>query len=161
MMVRHRYDSKVGSGIAALEVTLLLPLIILFMALAAEYGKAYYDYITLTKLQRSAVRYLANHIQPGPDQLPDLSADNAQPHITKAKKLIIYGALVEGEQKLLDLNESDIVFNALENNHIQVTSQLAFVPIFGNLLPSIAAMFSPDTNVLKISIRSSSTIKLL
>lgn len=66
-------------GVAIIEFALIVPLLILLSAIAIEYGRAVYQYNTLTKSVRDAARYLSMQ-SPG--------SGGAQ-----AKNLIVYGSL--------------------------------------------------------------------
>lgn len=64
-------------GTALVEFALALPLILMMTCLATEFGRAYYQYNTITKSVREAVRYLS------------VRAPNVD--IDKAKNIVVYG----------------------------------------------------------------------
>ena len=65
------------TGVALVEFALVLPLLLLLTFIVTEYGRALYQYNTLTKSVRDAARYLSIQI-PGTK-------------ITEAKNLVVYG----------------------------------------------------------------------
>jgi Flp pilus assembly protein TadG len=70
---------KTQKGVALVEFALILPFLLLLSILAVEFGRAIWQYNTLTKSVRDAARYLALQT-PG-----DATA------ITRARNLMIYG----------------------------------------------------------------------
>lgn len=66
-------------GVAMVEFALILPLLLLLTFITTEFGRAMYQYNTLTKSVRDAVRYL--------------SIQTPGTHISEASNLIVYGNL--------------------------------------------------------------------
>lgn len=50
-------------GIALVEFALILPMLVMLLFLTAEFGRAYYQYDTLTKAVRQSARYLSVRAQ--------------------------------------------------------------------------------------------------
>ncbi len=72
------------SGVAIVEFALTLPLLLLLTMITTEFGRAIYQYNTIVKSVRGAVRYLSS-------QTPS-SALTADPTaITAATNLVVYG----------------------------------------------------------------------
>jgi hypothetical protein len=68
---------KHEKGIALVEFALILPMFVMLLFLTTEFGRAYYQYDTITKSVRQAARYLSVRAQ-GRD-------------IANAKNIIVYG----------------------------------------------------------------------
>jgi hypothetical protein len=68
---------KKQEGIALIEFALMLPLLIMLIFLTTEFGRAYYQYDTITKSVREAARYLSVRAQ--------------GTGIANAKNIIVYG----------------------------------------------------------------------
>lgn len=66
-------------GVALVELALILPLLLLLSFITTEFGRALYEYNTVTKSTRDAVRYL--------------SLQTPGTHITEARNLMVYGNL--------------------------------------------------------------------
>jgi Flp pilus assembly protein TadG len=64
-------------GVALTEFALALPMLLMIMLTILEFGRAYYQYNTLAKSVREAVRYLSVR-SPGVD-------------VDKAKNIVVYG----------------------------------------------------------------------
>jgi Flp pilus assembly protein TadG len=67
------------NGAALIELALILPLLLLLTFITTEFGRAMYQYNTITKSVRDAVRYL--------------SMQTPGTHITEAQNLVVYGNL--------------------------------------------------------------------
>jgi len=65
-------------GVQLVELAIVLPVLVVLFAAVAEFGRYFYEYTTLAKASRVAVRYLATAITNG-----DCDAD--------AKRLVVYG----------------------------------------------------------------------
>jgi Flp pilus assembly protein TadG len=65
-------------GLQLVELAIVLPVLVLLFAAAAEFGRYFYEYTTLAKGTRVAVRYLATGKTNGDDD-------------TCAKNLVVYG----------------------------------------------------------------------
>lgn len=70
------------NGTAVIELALILPLLLLLTFITTEFGRAVYQYNTITKSVRDAARYLSV-------QTPDT-------HVAQARNLLVYGTLEPG-----------------------------------------------------------------
>jgi Flp pilus assembly protein TadG len=66
-------------GVALVEFALVLPLLLILTFITTEYGRALYQYNTITKSVRDAARYL--------------SIQSPNTHVAEAKNLAVYGNL--------------------------------------------------------------------
>jgi hypothetical protein len=64
-------------GVALVEFALILPILMMLLFITAEFGRAYYEYNTITKSVREAARYLSVRMR-------DVDVD-------KAKNIVVYG----------------------------------------------------------------------
>ena len=67
------------SGVALIELALIIPLLLLLTFITTEFGRAMYEYNAVTKSTRDAVRYL--------------SFQTPGTHIAEAQNLVVYGNL--------------------------------------------------------------------
>lgn len=81
-MRKHREQM----GAALIELALIIPLMLLLSLIVIEFGRALYEYNTVTKSVRDAVRYLSA-------QTPNTLCGNAQ-------NLVVYGSTVAGSTPL-------------------------------------------------------------
>jgi hypothetical protein len=70
---------KLSRGVALVEFALILPLLLVLTFFTTEFGRAMYQYNSMTKSVRDAARYLSM-------QLPNT-------HTTEARNLVVYGNL--------------------------------------------------------------------
>ena len=68
---------KRQAGVAIVEFALILPFLLLLTFITTEFGRAIWEYNTLTKSVRDAARYL--------------SVQTPGSHITETRNLIVYG----------------------------------------------------------------------
>lgn len=82
-------------GVALIEFALILPLLLILSILTFEFGRALYQYNTVVKSVRDAVRYLSVQT-PGTKK-------------TEAKKLVVYGKVdgVAGTDQALTIGLSE------------------------------------------------------
>lgn len=73
-------------GAALIELALIIPLMLLLSLIVIEFGRALYEYNTVTKSVRDAVRYLSA-------QTPNTLCGNAQ-------NLVVYGSIGSGSTAL-------------------------------------------------------------
>ena len=74
------------SGAALVELALVIPFLLVMSILVAEFGRAIYQYNTLTKSVRDAARYLTM-------QTPGT-------HVAEAQNLVVYGTTAAGSTPL-------------------------------------------------------------
>lgn len=127
-------------GVAAIEFALLATLLLTLMLGAAEFGRALYQYNTVVKNTRSAVRYLSAHA-------PGNSAAG-----TAAANLAVYGTTTAGNTPLVPGLSTSLVSVKDATNHSQnalvetgrgvidlvtvTVSGLTFVPLASWVLPT-------------------------
>lgn len=75
--IRPRPRRASHRGVALVEFALILPLLLVLTFITTEFGRAIYQYSTVTKQVRDAARYLSM-------QLPNT-------HLTEARNLVVYG----------------------------------------------------------------------
>jgi len=86
---------KRQEGVAIVEFALILPFLLLLSIATAEYGRAIWQYNTLTKSVRDAARYL--------------SIQTPGTHIAQARNLVVYGNLAgTGTPLAIGLSTSNV-----------------------------------------------------
>ena len=148
-------------GVAIVEFTIVLPLLLLLMLAIAEFGRALYQYNALTKAVRDGARFMSENAFIGDSGQVSTVAP------TEAKRLVAYGAIgavVCGAygvcQDLPDFEEDHVntptlYQDAAGDYYITVSSSAyTYQPMLGNLLPltSIA---------VNIPLRASTTMRVL
>jgi Flp pilus assembly protein TadG len=139
-VVQMRYCKQKQQGLAVVEFAIILPLIVLIALAVTELGRGLYQYNTLTKAVRDGARYLSD-VAIGPLGTVDIS-----PYITSTQNLVVYGDVDGGSTPVLrGLSTGDVSVNTLAvtlpgggitTNHIQVSANFTFVPLF----PALSAL---------------------
>lgn len=136
---RHQY------GLAAVEMTLVLPVLLLLLLATAEIGRLLYQYNTLTKAQRSGVRLLATHLNYGQQTVLSDCPQTTEPAVplpdnlmARARNLIVYGSEQGGEHPLLPgLEPEQVSFCQVPAlNEVQVHVEYDFTPMMFSSLPT-------------------------
>jgi hypothetical protein len=110
---------KGQKGVAIVEFALILPFLLLLTFVTTEFGRAIWEYNTLTKSVRDASRYLA--IQP------------VGTKITEARNLMVYGKLnVTGSDLPLALNLSLANVPVVGDKHCCVWQEVTSTPVNGS-----------------------------
>lgn len=120
-----QHKKKHQRGIAAVELTICLPLLLLLLFIAGEMGRWLYQYNTLTKATETGARYLATKVRMAPD-LTELNTS-----IDEAKNLVRYGSLTATTQLLPGPNTVtvDVDTDATGANPIIVTATYTYDPM--------------------------------
>ncbi|PSJ46940.1 TadE family protein [Zobellella taiwanensis] len=149
------FYSRVGrqKGLAAVEATIVLPVILLLLLAIGEFGRMIYQYNTLTKAVRAGARTAS--ISPNPGTF-DLSLVQA-----KTRNMILYGQEVAGTTPVLPgLQGDDITFNTKEINgqtYVDIHVSYDWTPVFGDSFNT----FFGDTISLTFPLESSMTMRVL
>ncbi len=87
--------AKRQQGIAVVEFTIALPLLLFLLFSGAEVGRLLYQYNTLAKATEDGARYLAREVRiaQGQGTLSTITSN--------AEKLVRYGTIVDGQEALL------------------------------------------------------------
>ncbi|WP_076411319.1 TadE/TadG family type IV pilus assembly protein [Shewanella sp. UCD-KL12] len=124
-------------GVAAVEFTIMLPMLLILVFATGEIGRALFQYSHLTRMVRDAGRYISttaiqNTTENLPDPFNDASCKNC---ISNTKDILVYG-YVGGTSALLDgLSPSDVTITALPaTERITITVEYDWQPLFGERL---------------------------
>ncbi len=125
-------------GVAAVEFTIMLPILLLLVFATGEIGRALFQYSQLTRMARDAGRYISttaiqNTTENVPDPFDDASCENC---ISNTKDILVYG-YVGGTSALLDgLTPADVTITATPaTERITITVDYDWQPLFGERLP--------------------------
>jgi Flp pilus assembly protein TadG len=130
-------------GIAVVEFTILLPVMLLLLMAIGELGRAFMQYNTLTRAVRDSARYVASHALKGSTQVVTL--DGAL--IDAATNLVIYGKTTAGGTPLLQNFSSGGSVQVQQHDpavpggpgegNITVTATYPFTPTLGAVMPDV------------------------
>jgi Flp pilus assembly protein TadG len=127
-------------GTAAIEFLIAVPLLLLLLIGVSEFGRILYQYNTLTKSTRDAARYLSANARWGSTGTIVLDSTD----ITETRNLVVYGNTAgTGDSLLPNLVPADVSVSCFGGGtncpgvtHIVVTTQYAYQPILGDLIPT-------------------------
>ncbi len=144
MNTNHTPSKQRQKGLAAVEMTLVLPVLLLLFLATAEIGRMLYQYNTLTKAQRNGIRLLATQLNTGQQatlsDCPTLGGTLPDNLMTRASNLIVFGTEVGdvAENSILDgLTTADVGFcTDPATGEVQVQVQYDFTPMLFDQLPT-------------------------
>lgn len=136
-MKNAAYGFRYQKGLAAVEFTMLVPLLLFLFIATAEIGRLLYDYNTLTKAQRNGVRFLASHATTGQtNSIPDVYVD-------QATNLVVFGEITDTDgngdarEPLLEgLTVAGVTFDAPDNDQVRVTVSYNYTPMVFDSIPT-------------------------
>lgn len=120
------------NGLAVVEATLVLPLLLLLVMAIGEFGRLLYQYNTLTRAVRSGAQLEvdANNI------FDPVAKANREQRITN---LILYGSITTGSKpRLPGMTSNDISFSYMQNPaasgdwYYQINVSYDWQPVFGD-----------------------------
>jgi hypothetical protein len=117
-------------GVAAIEFTIILPLMLLLIFATAEFGRLLYQYNALNQAVRDAGRYLTNYAIPDDNNNVDISLEHGE----NARNLILYGQVVVGDLRFANLTSGDISFSAVTPPFVTINVSYNWQPIFADTL---------------------------
>ncbi len=88
-MPLKRNDHIRQRGSAVVELAIVLPLLLLIFLGTAEFGRALFQYNTLTKAVRDGARYISQHSLKGSTGVVDVPSSAVA--VVETKNLVVYG----------------------------------------------------------------------
>ncbi len=119
-------------GVAAIELTLILPFLLLMVFATVEFSRMIYQYNAINKVARDAARYLIVHGIDGSTQTVNIDTTDS----LIASSLITKGDTGGSIDLLPNLSSAVITFSASSGNIITVKVVYNWQPIFFSVLPS-------------------------
>ncbi|SQH76814.1 conserved protein of unknown function,might belong to TadE family protein [Shewanella benthica] len=135
------------TGVAAVEFTIMLPVLLLLVFATAELGRALYQYSHLTRMVRDAGRYLStkaisNTTENLPNPLNDASCGNC---ISNTKDLLVYGKVGGTIPLLYGLDASDVtIIGDSVTDRVIITVDYDWQPLFGEQISGFGLGDSTD-----------------
>ncbi|MGD9759752.1 TadE/TadG family type IV pilus assembly protein [Comamonas sp. HJ-2] len=123
-MRKHRSQQ----GAALIELALTIPLMIMLSMIVIEFGRALYEYNTVTKSVRDAVRYLTVQLPPAPTSCPQA-----------ATNLVRYGSLSQGTPLAPGLASAAITCNWQTSGTYPLDSTTVTVTVNGYRFQSMVS----------------------
>lgn len=116
-------------GLAAVELVIGLPILLLLLVGVVEVARAFVEMNTLTKSIRVGARYASTLSQMSGCGPVMAAQDNV-------KHIVVYGTLKTGAASLIDsLSTTDVTVNCENNLFVTVSATYTFQPIFADKIP--------------------------
>ena len=135
-------------GLVSVELAIALPLILLIMLATADYGRAFYQYTTLTKAVEAGTRYYASTVL-------DTNIPNKE---TTTVNLVIFGSPQAGSDvdRVLPgfgTTNGSVAPPVLIIDHVRVSAQYNFVPLIAGIpiFGSATGFTMTATNTMRAS----------
>jgi Flp pilus assembly protein TadG len=141
MIARNRMAMSRGRaqqcGVAIIEFTIVLPILLVLMLVVAEIGRVFLQYNTLTRAVRDSARYVSANALNGASQTIDVSQTSAV--YSAAQNLVVYGNVgTSGTALLNGLTSSNVtISNPAGTKDITVNVTYAYQPMLGAILPGL------------------------
>jgi Flp pilus assembly protein TadG len=139
---------KRQQGLAMVEFTLVLPVLLLLLLAFGEFGRMLYQYNVLLQASRDADRFVAS--KAWNSTLGEVSLSNALQ--TQTRNVAVYGVPANtGTAVLSGLTTGMVQVAAVGTDHVRVTITYTFCPVIGggNCTGSLPAFFG---NQISLSI---------
>jgi Flp pilus assembly protein TadG len=143
-------DRRGQRGLAMVEFTIVLPVLLLLLLGVTELGRALMRYNALTKALQDGARYAAAHALGGDTKVVNVDAQLQ----ADVRNVVVYGNKAgTGRPVLHGLLPSQVLLVDAGGDQIRLEANYPYVPIFGSLLPdfqtgsSIATAFTMQASV--------------
>ncbi len=121
-------------GVAIVEFTIILPVMLFLIVAVAEFGRAFLYYNTLTRAVRDSARYVASHALKGQSQVVEIDAEL----IEAAQNLVDYGnATGTGTPTTAWDAPGTVTITEEADGVVTVLASYPYVPMLGNVLPDL------------------------
>lgn len=133
-------SSQAQQGVALVEFTLVLPLMLLLLLAFGEFGRMLYQYNVLLQASRDANRFVAS--QAWNSTLGGLALSPTL--LTQTKNVAVYGVPSQvGSAVVSGLTTANVQVLAVGSDHVRVTITYTFCPVIGagNCTGSIPGFF--------------------
>ncbi len=124
-------------GLAIVEFTIVLPILLILLLAVAEFGRAFLQFNGLTRAVRDSARYVAANALNGASQTIDVSTNAAV--YAAAQNLVVYGHITNSGSALLPgLVPNDVtITNPAGTSDITVNVSYTYQPMLGPVLPML------------------------
>lgn len=141
-------------GAALVEFVITAPVLLMSMLMIGEFGRAFFEYNTLTKSVRQGARFLVDHTPSTVDAMVVTGKFSQQ-----AQNMVLYGSPVEsGDPLLSGMSRSNIAIDVIDSATVRVSASYRYTPAMVSSLPGF--WYGKDTP-LNFTMRASTTMRSL
>ncbi|WPN59523.1 TadE/TadG family type IV pilus assembly protein [Pseudomonas sp. P9_31] len=117
-------------GVALVEFTLVLPLLLLLLLSLGEFGRMLYQYNVLLQASRDADRFVASQAWNSTKGAIDLTNATL---VSQTKNVAVYGVPANtGTAVVSGLTTANVAVAAVGTDHVRVTITYNFCPVIGS-----------------------------
>lgn len=118
-----------NKGLAAIEMVIALPILMLFIVMVVEVARVLIEMNTLNKAVRVGARYAST-------QSASAGCGPLLEETSNVQKMVVYGSLASGVTSLIDgLVTSDVSVTCENNLYVTVSASYTFQPKFTSTIP--------------------------
>lgn len=129
-------------GVAIVEFTIILPVMLFLIVAVAEFGRAFLYYNTLTRAVRDSARYVATNATKGQSQVVEIDAALIQ----AAQNLVDYGNETgTGTPTTVWDSPGTVTITEEADGVVTVTASYPYVPMLGSFLPDLLGTGGAET----------------
>jgi Flp pilus assembly protein TadG len=133
-------DHKRQDGVAAVELTIALPVLLLLIVGVTELGRALVRYNALTKTVHDGARYAASYALLGTTGMVNIDAQL----LTEVRNVVVYGNKGGvGAAVLAGLQPAQVQVVDVGGDEVRVDVAYPYQPLFGAVLPNFGLGSSP------------------
>jgi len=131
---------RAQKGVALVEFTLVLPLLLLLLLAFGEFGRMLYQYNVLLQASRDAGRFVSSQAWN-----TTLGAINVNSTLrTRTQNVAVYGVpSAAGAPVVPGLTVGEVEVEAVGSDHVRVTITHAFSPVIGTVIPGFFGAATP------------------
>lgn len=133
-MSRLLINRKRQRGVAAIEFAIVVPLCLFLLLAVSEFGRAIWQYNTLTRTVRDATRFASSSALQGQSQVVRIDDQL----ISEVGRVAAYGTPLGSSAPLLpDLSPANFTITDEGGGVISVTVSYPYQPLLGAVLPRV------------------------
>jgi Flp pilus assembly protein TadG len=108
---------KKQRGLAAVECTIVMPLLLSLLLATAEFGRYMYTYNSLTKSMEGGLRYLTQYAIAGIGQ----TVQPAAARMAEARNIVVYGNVSgTGNSQIPDLDVTNVIVTTADTSFLEI-----------------------------------------
>jgi Flp pilus assembly protein TadG len=136
-------------GTAAVEFVIAMPVLIVLMLAAAELGRVFVQYDTLSYSIRDSARFVTENAIDGTTGVVNITGDV----VTQARNLAVYGNTAgAGSPALPGFSTGQVSVVDAGNGNIEVSAAYPYQPMIGNALPRLGGGSTSTLFMLRVSV---------
>jgi Flp pilus assembly protein TadG len=136
-------------GVAAVEMAVVLPLLLLLLTPVAELGRAFIQYSRLSHRVQAGARFVADNAYQGSTGVASLTPEVRQ----RATNLVLYGRTASSTQDPVavpGLTAQDLFIDVTAGGRVTLSADYTYRPMVAGLLPMFGFADDLDINALRL-----------